>query len=112
MNRLLFIPDQPRAVPTSAVQRLFSASILISAFRCLFAYVLLPIITPLLGAATSVGPAVGIPIALVALVFDVRGIRRFWLVRHRSRWAFTLLYVAVMALVLTFLVTDITKLAH
>ena len=111
MCRLLCVPDVRVAVPASKVQRLFSTSILISASRCLFAYVILPIITPLLGAATSVGPSLGIPIALVALVFDVKGIRRFWIARHRHRWAFTWLYVAVMALVTTFLVMDITKLA-
>lgn len=111
MYRLLRVPDTRAAVSAAKVQSLFSTSILISASRCLFAYVILPIITPLLGAATSVGPAIGIPISVVALYFDVKGIRRFWFARHRHRWAFTWLYVAVMALVTTFLVLDITKLA-
>ncbi len=111
MCRVLCVPDTRTAVSASKVQSLFSTSILISASRCLFAYVILPIITPLLGAATSVGPAIGIPISVVALYFDVKGIRRFWFARHRHRWAFTWLYLAVMALVTTFLVLDIIKLA-
>ena len=109
MCKILCIPDQRAAVSESDVQRLFSASILISAARCLLSYVVLPIVTPLIGAATSVGPAIGIPIAVVALVFDVRGIRRFWLAKHRSRWAFTYVYLAVMGLVTALLVIDLVK---
>lgn len=112
MCRILCIPDERPAVAESAVQRLFSASIVLSALRCVFTYVILPVVTPLIGAATSVGPAIGIPTALVALVFDVRGVRRFWLARHRSRWAFTFLYLAVMGLVTVLLVTDVAKLAR
>lgn len=83
---------------------------LLSALRCLLGYVVLPIITPLLGAATGFTPVVGIPVAAVALVFDVRGIRRFWLANHRWRWPISGIYLAVMGLVLALLVTGILKL--
>jgi hypothetical protein len=73
--------------------------------------VVFPILTPVLGVATGVGPAVGLPIAVLALVFDVIGIRRFWLADHRWRWGMTLLYAAVMALVTVLLVGDIVHLA-
>jgi len=96
-----------RRVSDDEVHRVFSISILLSAFRCLLTYVLLPIITPVLGAATSIGPALGIPVSLVALVFDVMGIRRFWMARHRWRWEMTFVYLAVMGLVIALLVADI-----
>jgi hypothetical protein len=83
----------------------------LSALRCLLSYVVFPIVTPLVGAAASVGPAIGLPIAVLALVFDVMGIRRFWLAGHRWRWAMTGIYVLVMALVTTLLVGDIIKLS-
>ena len=89
------------------MQRTFSVGILLSAFRCLLSYVILPVVTPVLGAATNIGPALGIPVAAVALVFDAVGIRRFWLVRHRWRWPVTFIYLAVMGLVASLLVTDI-----
>ncbi len=83
----------------------------ISGLRCLLSYLVLPILTPALGAAAGVGPIIGIPIAVVALVFDVRGIRRFWLADHRWRWPITVVYLAVMGLVASLLATDITHLA-
>lgn len=112
--RQLLRVDDPGACQVSdeQVHRVFSVSILLSAFRCLLGYVLLPIITPVLGAATSIAPALGIPVAVVALVFDVMGIRRFWAARHRWRWEMTVVYLAVMGLVTSLLVKDIGHFVH
>ena len=108
VRTILRVQDAPRrAVSDDEVHRTFSIGILLSAFRCLLSYVLLPIITPVLGAATSIGPALGIPVSVVALVFDVIGIRRFWIARHRWRWEMTIVYLAVMGLVTALLVKDI-----
>jgi hypothetical protein len=111
MRRLLFVPPGPPTVGEDAVHRMFSFSIVLSALRCLLSYVVFPIATPALGIATGVGPAVGIPIAVLALTFDVIGIRRFWINDHRWRWAMTVIYAAVMVLVSTLLVGDIVHLA-
>jgi len=110
MRRLLFVPAGPSTVGDDAVHRMFSYSIILSALRCLLSYVVFPIATPALGVATGVGPAVGLPIAVLALVFDVVGIRRFWVNDHRWRWAMTALYAAVMILVSVLLVGDIVHL--
>ena len=108
VRQLLRVQEQTgRRVSDDEVHRVFSIGIVLSALRCLLSYVLLPIITPVLGAATSIGPALGIPLSLVALVFDVMGIRRFWMARHRWRWEMTAIYVAVMGLVIALLVEDI-----
>lgn len=111
MARLLLIPADAPPVAEDAVNRVFNVSILLSALRCLLSYVVFPIVTPLLGAARGVGPALGIPIAVLALTFDVLGIRRFWLARHRWRWAMTGVYLAVMVLVTVLLVQDVVRLA-
>jgi hypothetical protein len=110
MRRLLRIPDQPRKVRERDVQRLFSTSILISAVRCLLSYVVFPILAPTLGAITKVGAAIGIPIGIVALVFDIRAVRRFWLANHKYRWHFTIVYGIVIALVVTLFFRDIANL--
>jgi hypothetical protein len=65
----------------------------------------------MLGAATNAAPAIGLPIGIVALVFDVRGIRRFWLANHRWRWPITALYSAVIVLVMILVISDIAHLA-
>ncbi|MCU1494429.1 MAG: hypothetical protein JWO62_2193 [Acidimicrobiaceae bacterium] len=112
MCRLLRVPEHPGTVSESQAQRLFSGSILLSALRCLLSYVVLPVLTPLIGAATSVSAAVGLPIGLVALYFDARGIRRFWLADHRQRWMITGIYAVVMALVIALVVGDIVHLTR
>jgi hypothetical protein len=111
MRKLLFVPEQRPAASEDAAHRLFSVSIVLSALRCLLTYIILPILTPLLGAATSVGPDIGIPLAVVALVFDVRGIRRFWLADHRWRWYMTGIYVVVMAFVLALLIGNLISIS-
>ena len=111
MRRLLCVPAAPSDVGDEAVHRMFSFSIVLSALRCLLSYVVFPIVTPVVGVAGGVGPAIGIPIAVLALFFDVVGIRRFWLTDHRWRWAMTAVYAAVMILVGSLLVGDVVHLA-
>lgn len=111
VRRVLRVPEGTRPGCAASAQRLFSTSILLSAARCLLSYVLLPIVTPLASAFAGVEPYVGIPVALLALGFDVAGMRRFWVADHRWRWAMTALYLAVMALVTVLLVSDVRRLA-
>lgn len=91
----------------SDAQRIFSTSILLSALRCLISYIALPVLTPLVGAIAGVAPVIGIPIAVTALTFDVLGMRRFFLARHRLRWPVTFIYLAVMGMVSYLLAGDI-----
>ncbi len=109
--RLLCVPTGGPQAGERAAQRLFGSSMILSAARCLLSYVVFPVLTPVFGAAAGVGPAIGIPIGVLALVFDVRGMRRFWLARHRLRWPITLVYLAVIGLVATLLTGDIATLA-
>ncbi|MGD1053992.1 MAG: hypothetical protein ABR950_09220 [Candidatus Dormibacteria bacterium] len=94
MRRLLRIPAGSSQLDAEDTTRIFNASMMLSGIRCMFTYMFMPILTPALGAV--VGPAIGIPLALVALVFDVRGIRTFWRVDHPQRWLMTLVYLVVM----------------
>jgi hypothetical protein len=111
VRRCLFVGEaRPRS--TADAQRLFSVAMVISGLRCLLSYIVLPFLAPALGAATGVEPYLGIPISIVALVFDIRGMRRFWIADHRYRWPMTLIYLAVMGLVTALLVSDIHHLVH
>ena len=115
IRRLLLVPEkQPsasRRAGEAAAHRMFNVSIALSGLRCLLGYVVLPVITPALGAAARVGPVIGIPIGVVALVFDVMAVRRFWVADHRWRWGISGIYLAVMAMVLVLLVRDSMHLA-
>ena len=99
MCRLLRVPDGKAPIDESETHRIFSASIFLSALRCLLSYIVLPVVLP----------AIGIPIGLLALSFDYLGIRRFWLANHRHRWAFTALYAVVGTMVLILVIVDIVN---
>ena len=109
MRRLLRIRPDLRPAAQRDVHRVFSISILLSAARCLLSYVVFPVVLPSLGVAAGIGPAIGIPVGILALVFDVRGIRRFWIVNHRSRWAITFLYLAVMVMVASLVIVELVR---
>lgn len=108
--RLLCVPATSTRVPERDVQRMFGTGIVLSALRCLLTYVVLPLLGPVLGLTGGVGPAIGLPLAVVALVFDVIGVRRFWVANHRSRWSATAVYAGVMALVVALMVIDVVQL--
>ena len=91
-------------------QRAFSTSILVSATRCLLTYIVLPFLAPALGLAAGVGPAIGIPIGIVAIASNVLTIRRFWAADHRWRWAYTAVALTVIALLLVLMAEDIVSL--
>jgi hypothetical protein len=107
MRRLLRVPEDRPPIDESETHRIFSASIFLSALRCLLTYLVLPVVLPALGVARGVGPAIGIPVGVLALTFDYLGIRRFWLADHRQRWAFTAIYAAVGGMVLALVIVDV-----
>jgi hypothetical protein len=109
VRRLLRIREGPPA-PENAAQRAFSTSILVSATRCTLTYLVLPFLAPALGLAAGVGPAIGIPIGIVAIGSNVLTIRRFWAADHRWRWAYTAIALTVIALLLVLMVEDILDL--
>lgn len=111
MCRLLCIPSERRARASEEdAQRLFSVAMVLSGLRCLLSYIVLPFLLPALGLAAGVGPYIGIPVGIVALVFDVKGIRRFWMANHRWRWVMSGVYVFVIVLVLVLVGGDIATL--
>ena len=87
----------------------FSKSVLISGIRCLLAYVIFPWILPLFRIPTSVGPWIGIVIGVVAIGFNIASIRRFWVSRHRWRWAITALNSSVIVLLSLLFAQDVSE---
>lgn len=118
MKRLLRVPEPTEASESSetereqSAERLFSFAMLLSGLRCTLSYVILPFVIPALGlgATARVGPEIGIPIGVVALFFDVKGIRRFWVAGHKWRWQMTFIYLAVIGLVTYLVIGDLFQL--
>ena len=107
-RRLLRVDD---AVAEGEVHNIFSSSILLSATRCLLSYIILPVLAPFLGTVPLIGPAIGLPVGALALVFDVKAIRRFFRADHRWRWVAAGLYLAVMVMVGALMVRDVLRLS-
>jgi hypothetical protein len=91
-------------------ERVFTTSIAISAIRCTLTYVLIPFLFPLLGFGTGVGPAIGVPIGLAAIVANVMSIRRFHRADHRWKWPMTAINLTVIGLLVVLVVTDLAGL--
>lgn len=98
------------AVTSDDPTRLFSTSILISAIRCSLSYVVFPWVLPLIGASDAVGPWIGLPIGVVAIVFNILSIRRFWRADHKWKWPITVLNLSVMVLVTVLMIEDLREL--
>lgn len=123
MSTRLEIPAQGRdrsalpPVPASArptedeVTRAFSRSVAASAIRCTLTYIVFPWLLPAAGIASGVGPIVGIPVAVMAIGFNIASIRRFWRADHRWKWPVGSLNVAVIILLTVLIANDIAALA-
>lgn len=92
---------------TDEPTRVFSTSILVSASRCLLAYVVFPWVLPALGLAGGAGPGIGAVVGITAIVFNVVSIRRFWAADHRWKWPISALNSCVIVLMTVLLVADL-----
>ena len=82
----------------------------VSGTRCLLSYIVLPYLLPVLGWADLVGPALGLTIGVVAIVFNMLSIRRFGSAKHRLRWIVSTINVAVILLMCYMAAGDIVEL--
>lgn len=104
----IVIPDADVRV---GVERAFKLSVLISGIRCTLAYVVLPFLTPFIGLAPGVGPALGLPIGAVAIAANLASVRRFWKHRHPWRRPVTALHAVVIVFLLVMMGIDVAALA-
>lgn len=107
VRRLLRLPvDGPKATAAEA-QKAFQTSVAVAAVRCLIMYILLPFVLPAIGIATGVGPWIGLPIAVAAIVAVTMSIRRFWRADHSKRWHYTIIGSVVIGFMAYEIVNDL-----
>jgi hypothetical protein len=73
-------------------------------------YVVFPFVLPALGVASGVGPIIGIPIGVVAIVAITYSMRRFWRADHSKRWHYTVLGAAVIVFMTGLIIRDVISL--
>lgn len=110
MRRVLRIDDRAERLAEDELRTAFQTSIAMSAIRCIITYLAIPFLAPILGIAAGVGPIIGLPLAAVAIVFNVRSMRRFWAADHRFRWAYTIVGTAVIVLLVVLIGIDLLDL--
>lgn len=109
VRRLLRISDAAPAMSEVELRSAFSRSMLVSAARCLLTYLVIPFVLFPMGVASGVGPVIGVPLGMLAIVFNVKSIRRFWRADHQWRWAYTALSTTVIAMVVGLIALDLVR---
>lgn len=110
VRRLLRISDAQPRMKEAELRSAFSRSILVSAVRCILTYLVIPFLLVPLGLASGVGPVIGVPFGVVAIVFNVKSIRRFWRADHKWRWAYTAIGTTVIAMLVVLVALDLGEL--
>ncbi len=111
MRRLLRLPEDASRASVVEAQNAFSKSVFISAARCVFTYLLVPIFGPLIGLHGSVGPVLGLAIGVFSMVCIVAAVRRFFRADHKWRWRYTAIASGITVLLTAQAVIDIVALA-
>lgn len=110
MRRLLRVDERQPRMGEEELRRGFSQSMVVSGIRCVITYLLIPFVGPILGLAAGVGPLIGLPIGALAIVFNVKSMRRFWRADHRYRWHYTAIGGLVIAMLVFLVVRDLVEL--
>lgn len=109
MRRLLRIPDDGPRGSIMGAQNALSGSIALSGIRCIFTYIVIPLMGPILGLG-GIAPALGLALGALSVVFIVMSMRRFFAAEHKWRWGYASVGIALMLLVAVQSVFDIAHL--
>lgn len=90
MRRLLRLPPDGAPVSIFSANNALSSSIAISAIRCLFTYIAIPFLLPLVNLSGRVGPVIGILLSLASVTAIVIATRRFFGADHKWRWGYAI----------------------
>ena len=110
VRRLLRIEGAAEPGVILGAQRAMRSSILVSAIRCTITYLLVPILTPIVGVLDLVAAPLSIGLCAVAFVMSTRSLRRFWRADHSKRWHYTALVGVVWAFLVVAVVRDVGQL--
>ena len=110
MRRMLGVEGDPVPGAVFDAQNKLRSSIIISGIRCIITYLLVPIVTPILGFMSTVAAPVSIALSVIAIGFGYNSLRRFWLADHRLRWRYTIFIMVVWVLLVVGIVLDVIRL--
>jgi len=109
MRRLLRLPADGDRASADDARKAFQTSLMVATVRCLLMYIVFPFVLPAIGVASGVGPWIGLPISLAAVVAIGMSIRRFWRADHSKRWHYTVFGGLVICFLVVLIVQDIIE---
>jgi len=65
---------------------------------------------PIIGFGAGVGPWIGVPIGIAAIVANLVSIRRFHRADHRWKWPMTAINVGIIGLLVVLVASDLANL--
>ena len=110
MRRLLGVTGGPVRGAVFDAQNKLRSSIIISGIRCIITYLLVPIVTPIIGFMGAVAAPVSITLSLIAIGFGYNSLKRFWLADHPLRWRYTIFIAVVWVLLVVGIIVDVVGL--
>ncbi|QBI19080.1 hypothetical protein ER308_05670 [Egibacter rhizosphaerae] len=96
--------------PNAEAQGPLRTSLLLTAVRCILAYVVIPILAPLVAWVDALATPVTIAISLLAAAFAGRTLVRVWRARASYRWLYTGFVVVVWLTLAALLAADVLRL--
>jgi hypothetical protein len=109
MRRLLRIEGDAEPGVILGAQRAMTNSILVSAIRCTITYLLVPVLTPIVGVLDLVDAPLSLVLCGLAFFMSSRSLRRFWRADHAKRWHYTALIVLVWTFLAVAVVRDVSQ---
>ncbi|MEO1288724.1 MAG: hypothetical protein AAFV93_13230 [Chloroflexota bacterium] len=107
--RLLFVRPksaETETSPTTATHAM-RASLFFSGTRCIFQYIILPFVFPLIGVATNATIPLLLAVNVLAVISVVFSLRRFWQVEYTYRGHYLAVAVVIFALLGLFTILDL-----
>lgn len=112
MRKLLRLPVDAPPTSVFGTEDAFGKSIAISAIRCTFTYILLPLLAPVVAISGSVAaPLIGITLGLVSMVAIVFSMRRFFASDHKWRWWYSFIGGSILVMLIIMMGLDVNTLA-
>lgn len=84
---------------------------MISAIRCTFTYLVLPLLAPILNLTNSItAPIIGIVLGLVSMTAITFSMRRFFASDHKWRWGYAVIGGSIFVMLIVMMGLDLGKL--
>ena len=108
---LRLAPDAPKMSLVDA-HNAFSRSVFVSGVRCLFTYVALPLLAPIVGLSGAFGPLITILLSVVSVTVIIISARRFFGSDHPWRWVHAVIGAGLITVLTVSAILDVLNLAN